>query len=836
MVQPAPPPPRFGQAAIKLRRRAADLMGMRGKACALALTAALWVALAGAATGAELRGLPTPLATTVAAGTGSCPTAEDLSGAALAAAGRDAIDDAVAQVQRRSSKASTAIFIADLLAFSLIGSQAVIAVCDPALAQAGSFAGTITGSALHVPSDESAGPGLRVRAASLMSPGGAAAAVGDRFALPPVSSAATIDLAVRTSTGAATQRLGPFPSSPTAVVVQAGPTVVVQLASGEEQRVPVTAPQAAPAGKLAVDARSKDRLRITVDAAPRAIILGRRIPRTWGGGDDAAWPIGVADNQGRLSRGLNVKSTQRALQITAVDPERRNVTSWRCLLRWRKGRVIPSNCQAKAARLASSKPQRPSSTPEYDAPTPRPQPRAPAREHSPTGEPAAGRSAAAALQVSVALSTRDSGLIYGDEIGRDLIGDVTGDGRPELTIGDGLSAPYSLLVSQRAGGWRQIELTQSLRASSPPQVIPDITGDGIDDLAADGLGSSLDETLQLLPGAASWSTTAPPAISFLPMEAGGAQLSGASLVASTDRTQSVQLLPDATGDGRRELVTAQESWTGRVGAVWASEQWPLGRATQFPGAWFGREQIASLRELKGEPDLPGGERPAPLKPARFNGERWVPTGDRTLVLTTSGATRSGMDLRVGWLQLRDGKLIRTPAAGGPVRVPLPAVEDPLLDVDPVSGELLWLAKATCRARRCRHSVLRLGGDGRITGRLSAIGGCQSDTGGETLMARFIDDGPDADARPEAVFSTADRPNVTRPAAGDDRTIGLWPSVETAPAQRSLAVVMLDGEAARRLGPLRGSTDTSGRHHVALWTVRGSGRKARYELITLSQRP
>ncbi len=369
---------------------------------------------------------------------------------------------------------------------------------------------------------------------------------------------------------------------------------------------------------------------------------------------------------------------------------------------------------------------------------------------------------------------------------RPLAADVNGDGGVDYWASSWsrrASRPLTggsagvILVSGPAGlAEHRVDLPRDedwYDVDSDISAIGDVTGDGIGELVVD-----LDERHAIIPGSAGWTNSTFPIVA-----PDLTDLEPEDRVVALDLSSPgspFNTLDDVNGDGKRELFAADD------GLAWMRLNFAsvaTGAVTRAPSAARAIVPPAVISNIV------AGDQGAPrVDPAtRFiNGQavslRWP-------ALATEASPNGTVTIAV---QDADGRELRPTIT---VTTPGNAL---LLDYDRVSGDALMLsASARCRITRwniggdkCRFAVLRVGPDGRIVQTLAGNPNRAALTFG---TARFLQDGADADQRPEAVI-----------ASGVD-SVALLPSTSTgAVKEDSLATARLKTlhRRARTWAPLR----------------------------------
>lgn len=800
---------------------------MRRKSVALAALYALVTALPAGAEAAALKPGSTPHAIAWFGAPPGCPAAEAVDGRAAAQAARDLttgktkvpgglLDDGLGD--GADEEASVQAFMASVALGQVTDAPAtVVAVCDPAAARTGQALGTITGEARDVPEAELLGAGLRSRGGEF-GRASASAAIGDRFVLPASGAGSVIDVAVDTSGGTATTRIGPVGAPPAAVRVAgqlSAPQVVVEYADGTSTTHPVAPREAGP---VAVAAKvSKARLVLDVKAPPGAFVAASATnPDSSDSMDSFSDPadLQVVRASGTATVRLGpLGPSMRNADATVIDADRRAIFAWSCTLRWSKARLRSVNCAggpgaAERPRIGGSAlasrtrlRARPRAASRRAAPSAAPAPAAPLAQ-------AARKPALAAMTATAMYRARgDEAFELAESLFEEqpLFADVTGDGRPESSLGDGFRTPARLLVSAPAGRWAPVKLRGDRYFAPSLSSGGDLNGDGVQELWA----TSLDGNARAVAGTPAWSAAPPKAIDVRTDAAGPRDLLASDAVLPVP-------LPDATGDGRPELaVPLAASLDHAALAVVASNDAPLGQRL-FPPAALGTD--------------PGGIWDA-FATADASPESAVYDPETPAVATADGlVTVAPMPGPTGQRRLAIVRL----APDGRSAAALPAFTAAgvprVSGYDLASGELLVTTTREACSRRsgCVTRVLRVDRSGKIVAGLARRGLSQ-------VTAHFAPDGPDADQRAEVVLRDPEDYGraPANPVPGSGRTIALWESASGSAAWARLPVLAVGGAAIKADGPLLGWTSRTGQHHVGTWSLRGTSRNPSVVLLDLA---
>ena len=792
---------------------------MRTGGTTLAMICGLLAAMPASAAASALKPGISPKAVAWLGAPPACPAAEVVDGRETARAARDLLTGKTRvsslltdELLGEDSDDFSRSFLASLAIYTVAATPAaVLTVCDPAVAGSGQALGTITGDARDVPDVESIGAGLRSRGGTF-GRATAAAAIGDRFVLPPTNAGALLDVAVDTTNGAASVRIGPVGAPPTAVRIAGqleAPQVIVDYADGPSTTHPVTPP--APVKTTVAAKTSKNVLVLAVKAAPGAFVSSSASdPSSTDSMDSFSDPsdLQLVGASGAVTVRLGpLSSGMREAELSVVDPDRRALDSWACKLRWRKTHLRSVTCAGGPD--TSDRPR--VGAPKFGAAALRT-----AAARTSRAEPgvapsarAAGAPALAKITATAMLRPRgDEGLDLVDSIeeSQPFFADVTGDGRPETAYGDGQLEQPTLLVSAAAGGWKPVRLRTAYDLfPSDLSSAGDLNGDGVEELWS----VDLDGNARAIAGDRAWSTAPPKALDVRTGTAGPRDLLTSGEVPPVP-------IADSTGDGRAELVLGLSASVTKSGlATFASNDVPLGQRLNVPlalstdpgstWAWVADEALAAQQ-------------------ATYDPESSVVV-TRDGLVTVAPVTGADGKPRIALVRLSpDGRSLSPLAAFATAGSPQ------LAGYDPTSGELLVATSSeACKQRRCVSRVLRLDPTGKTLGgiALRGIG---------AVTAHFVDDGPDADARAEVVVRDpdgdyGDRRKSTIPGAG--RTIARWDSATGSPAWKRLPVLAIGSAAIQPHGPLMGWTSAAGKHHVGTWSLRGKGRQRSAVLLDLT---
>lgn len=739
-------------------------------------------ALAVDASALTLQPRPTPLRLIAAATT--CPTADQASGADLGAELRTLVNE------RRAEAAEA------LLDMSLRRPALVVSACDPQRASSSTPIPPISGTTGVPTATDEVGAGWRMVGGSKWSPAGAAH-VGDRFSLPELAAGATVDVAVQTTNGVSSLRpVLPSGFAPREVEIAGSPSapkvVVNGVGSGGELRVEPAVPVPPHAAKVGLRAEggrlaSGKRIRLQVTAPPGSVVFATTSTpshRSMGGrGDGYARGrlfAAVAGPNGRARLTIVRPAPSEAdrayavdrVVVLAVDPDRRIIDGGRCAFAVRRdgrasstakvrcrrdridalrtwtgirnlpmlrtalaGRVdpyfgieglfssgVPDTVAGAIANDLESSLDRGDATGRVGGRTLGPAPTPEATRAAAAGSPPAARGVTVG-KVEGDLPIDQEEILAGAPGGLG-VGDLNGDGRPDLLVGSEL--PF-VFMSTPSGSLRYVEFDTGGDGGS---LAGDLDGDGTEDLV-DALG-------RFLLSSRGWATP--------PKQIGPAldELGAPGQLPWSDGWGGPGVdpapLPDATGDGRHELLGDR--------AVYGSEALVPGTRTLLPTT---RRIDGSVREHLADDLAARGSLSSP----RFPERRQPPS-----VLTTSrsaGALLADLEPVPGTVTedsyTRASGLLRVrsidasvPGGLGPWSSPIAVHSPPSLVERGAHGDwLLEAALGECRRDGSCNEQIRLRPDGSV--RVTV--GSRSERAPSCL---FIDDGADADQDQELLCS------------------------------------------------------------------------------------
>lgn len=565
-----------------------------------------------------------------------CPTPGAINGAETAEVVR-------AEPRRKRAELVIALTLID----SIIRRPTVLA-CDPAPQAARTILGPITGDSALTMQDrafwgERALVGTATEGADGLRP-------GDRLTLPPLGSAATVDLTIAAGDATTTVRIPASTDPPSAARVTGtlrAPSLTLTRQSGREETQAIS-PPAARTFKLRWTRRAT-RLRLRLSTTPGAVaaLLG----------DDA--DATAVDTRGRATLQIPVpRRGSTGVSVMAYHPGTRTVSFTRC--RSRAGQRVRCGTVSTDGSVLAPGLLGPGL---FSA------------ARAGTTEPGARRRGGLQLTASPALLSRQQratapapsplapasisrmAKLGGAEIERGIAGgDVNGDGLPD-GVSTRLGKTTTLHLSESPGVWRSVRLTGG------GSVLPDLDGDGRGELI--NAGSSVIVTDALTgtgrPSAIDLGSRRQPRARDLVLADGN----DTSLL-SGPPTGTV---PDVTGDGRPELIVDADAL-----GVLPSEALPYGRKAQiaeiFPSG------AVSPRELERAFDADEDVRSSRLA--------W--TVDRQRLFSISPRDRRAVDATPRPIDLDE----RDPASGAVrARRTFTAPGEPTLtDIDAQSGDAL----------------------------------------------------------------------------------------------------------------------------------------------------
>lgn len=629
--------------------------------------------------------------------------------------------------------------------------QAVATICSPTFQ---GLPAPITGTVATSPKRTRVGQGWRELGGALADP--AQLLPGDALEIPQVDDAARLKLAVAPGIGQPTTvleltDLAPGPSKVSIAQDARGLVATITRADGSTAET-TGAPTKLPALQPTIGG-TPSRWKITTTHLPNSAVVASREDR-----EEAPSTAALA-TAGRITMVLRTKRRKRSRDRTAdltlvatnraaqvIDVQNCNVgltrrgtpKTIRCAT-YATSRIIRGygDYYALSAALRAKAIE---TVVRRIARTPVTAPRRPAaRRHAARPTSSVARRARATAPLTVRPTPRTPVMRELEPSGlKPLAADVNGDGGVDYWAerwDESRSAPLrgtaaGMVFVSGPGGLspHRVDLPGSDYVDSDVSAIADVTGDGIGELVVD-----LEERHGIIPGSAAWTGTTyrlvPPDLTDLQ---------------PTDRVLRLSLsspgspfgsLNDVTGDGKAEIAAADDS-----------------------GAWF---SIPSQGLLQGYvTDLPSVARPA-IAPAEVTALAKFDEGAPHV----SPVTRiiGGQAIGLRWPTVATSKaptgtveLAVRDALGRELR-PTISVQTPgnalLLDYDQISGDALLLSIGTncavspyvSSAEDCDYTLLRVGPDGKVQQRVTAQ--TAEDVSTSPLSsARFLPDGPDADAR------------------------------------------------------------------------------------------
>lgn len=636
-----------------------------------------------------------------------------------------------------------------------------LTICSPTFAGVPApFEGTVASA----PSRSRVGTGWRELGGTLVDP--AALAPGDAVTVPQVDDAASLRVALATQPGnpATTVVIGDLAPGPSRLAIgrdARGVVATLTRADGTTTEAVGQPPvQRTPKATISGSAR---RWTVRLTGVPGTIVV-----LSSDGDTESAPAFGSADRTGRTSLGLRLGRKLRPgraayFEGTAASPGAQTLVSFNCRVRVDQ-RSVPSSIRcspedsgdirddfsgsslgsglwdvlggavrsstqlalraeaARASRAAASAPVAHRNA-------------VMARSSAPAGAPITARPIPLAATIRRATL---SGL-------RPFAADLNGDGQPDFWTDRASGSPRwwptfggtagLVLISSPAGlSPHRVELAASSgdrdARQSELSAIDDITGDGVGELVID-----LDERHAIVPGSRAWTSTTSPIRAPGLDDLGPTDLVVAPAVSSPGNAYGA--LDDSTGDGLRELAATDDlgGWT----SVSPRDLTP-GRLTRLATPARIPEVPAALQNAwTFDPAVPRVDPRTRIIAGRAISLRWPK------VATEQGAGG------IVELTIRDARGV---AIGAPTTVSTPG-NALLLDHDRATGDALLLAvEPACVGNgfdvpaSCREHLMRVRADGtlrqrlatRVTRSIDYLGG-----------ARFIDDGPDADADADVVY-------------------------------------------------------------------------------------
>lgn len=492
-----------------------------------------------------------------------CPTPGAINGAETA------------DVIRAAPRRSRAELVIGLTLIDSIIRRPTVLACDPAPQATRTILGPITGDSALAMQDrafwgERALVGTATEGADGLRP-------GDRLTLPPLGSAATIDLTIAAGDATTTVRIPASTDPPTAARVSgtlSAPSLILTRQSGREETQAIT-PPAARTFKLRWTRRGTTlRLRLATTPGSVATLLGD--------GADAS----VVGARGRATLQLRVpRRGSTEVSVMAYHPGTRAVSFTRC--RSRAARPVRCGTVSTDASVLAPGLLGPGlfTAVRVGGTGPGGQPRSgPHRTAMPALLRRQQRAAAPAPSPLAPASISRMAKLGGAETESGIAGgDVNGDGLPD-GVSTRLGKTTTLHLSDAPGTWRSVRLTGG------GSVLPDLDGDG--------RGELIDARSSVIVTDALAGASRPSAIDL-----GARRQPRARDLVLGDGSDSSLLsgppsgtVPDVTGDGRPELVVDADAL-----GVLPSEALPYGRKAQlaeiFPsGALSPRELERAFSE------------------------------------------------------------------------------------------------------------------------------------------------------------------------------------------------------------------------------------------------
>lgn len=612
---------------------------------------------------------------------------------------------------------------------------------------------------------------------------------GDRLTVPEVDDAATLRVWLAPSPGAPASPttltdLSPGPAEVT--VARDGGNLVTTLTRADGSVTSATAPVATVPALAPKIGGTRSAWTLRSSHLPKSVVVAF-------GSDDDAFGFGATeakDGNAKVSLDFYGGAPRRGtvdLQLVALTPDAQVFQAYDCRVTIGKrsrpksircsigsieeiAGLFGSGTLSQAARAAAVERALDRLRRRLSAEGIRPAGRAAARPAPAVRAATRTRAATAPLVASVTPQSRRT--VRASVTGlKPLAADINGDGgidywtdqsyRTESSFGH--AAAGVVLTSSPVG--LTTHVVEIPVAFSPEDINSDISA--IDDITGDGVGElvvDLDERHAIIPGSRTWtaSTTAIRAPDLTDLQ-------------PADRVATLQLsspgspfatLDDVTGDGVRELAAADDglAWFSVSGSAIAQ-----GRVTELPSA---------VRRATSPPVLDllfDSGAPQVLPATRVIGGQVIALRWPKAATTSSPSGTVAIDVRdAAGRSLRPSIQVATPG------------DALLLDYDRASGDALLLSAGVhcggdsgIRARRCTLTLLRVGPDGGVRQRVAAKPRTTEFLPGS---ARFMPDGPDADASPEVVGSwglgsiallESGRQGTVKPSALAQRELVKW---------------------------------------------------------------
>lgn len=631
--------------------------------------------------------------------------------------------------------------------FGILVSKHAVLVCDPDAARAQRFIPALTGEVAAANRDW-AWFGLRGLQLNPTDGLPAGLRVGDRVELPAGGPKTAVDLAVAAGAGVRATRVPPG-APPVRIEISgtaSAPLATVTRADGSVWRWDVAPIQAVPL-KAKVRSLRRDHVTVRGTTTPGALVhLSTKRSRTV-----------VAGADGRFTAELKLPRKPSTLVIATIDRPSRTQKVLGCTVRWdaarRAHRARACRATVQHDRVGSAAARASAATPSASRPS---LTRRAARDPRAVPATATAKPALADTEVTHAFT------LEGPDATADPAGDLNGDGRPDfVVIGFGEGSATILRVSTGTS-WATVAVKRA--GGTVFETYPDLTGDGRDELLADGGAIVTDAfTAPTLPKEIDLSERRRPS---------SADLVPPKLDPSTDPfdvdfswlawISPIGTVPDATGDGRPEIVLGD----GTPMVIASDDLRPgvqMNAATVTPVTTLGDLKLPDAFAPSEGPQLVMADEQIEWEEAR-EFPSTVAIGGKFTMLTPVDRARSPKEaqpVEIYEVDARGGRsAVRRFNTDG---VPQ------LLDVDPATGDALvrLLAPKPCRVslsvRRthagCPERILRVDGSGQIETTISLR------RGSSAPIAAFAPDGSDADQRLEVAVSTGglstDLPRLVR---------------------------------------------------------------------------